>query len=261
MRPRALVCHIQLTGAGTRRLHRQASFSCPLAARPRRSSSGRRCGRPPPIWSTRTRSASPSQSSATDHDPLDVAGRVALDPVSSRLRDQYVHRPLVSVRCSASSSIQPSISTSPVSCCWAMAATRPSASRFSRAAIPGRARDRGHHSLLASSPSAGPDLMAGRRQRLLDRADGDLAEMEQARRQHGVGPGVVAGPKWLARRPAAGYHRNADRLADGLISGRSNPFLVPSASTEFSRISPAPRPPPDRPPTASMPVPAVRREW
>ena len=54
---------------------------------------------------------------------------------SWRLRDQYVQRPVVSVRCSASSSIQPTISTSPVSYCCATAGTRPSASRLSREAI------------------------------------------------------------------------------------------------------------------------------
>jgi hypothetical protein len=54
-------------------------------------------------------------------DPLDVAGGVALDPVLLAGRLQYVARPVVNVRARASSSIQPSISTSPVSCCWATA--------------------------------------------------------------------------------------------------------------------------------------------
>ena len=45
-----------------------------------------------------------------------------LTQYSCRLRDQYVARPVVSVRCSASSSIQPTISTSPVSYCWTTAA-------------------------------------------------------------------------------------------------------------------------------------------
>ena len=44
---------------------------------------------------------------------------------------------MVSVRCSASSSIQPTISTSPVSCCWTTAATSPAGSRRSRAATAG----------------------------------------------------------------------------------------------------------------------------
>ena len=70
--------------------------------------------------------------------PLLVARGVALDPVApARLRLQYVQRPVVSVRCSASSSIQPTISTSPVSHCWATAAIRPWSSRLSRVAIAG----------------------------------------------------------------------------------------------------------------------------
>ena len=48
---------------------------------------------------------------------------------------------MVSVRCSASSSIQASMSTSPVSYCWAMAATSPCGSRLSRAAIAGSSED------------------------------------------------------------------------------------------------------------------------
>jgi hypothetical protein len=56
-------------------------------------------------------------------------------------RDQNVARPVVSVRCSASSSIQPTISTSPVSCCCTTAATRPAASRLSRAATAGSSPD------------------------------------------------------------------------------------------------------------------------
>ena len=44
---------------------------------------------------------------------------------SCATRLQNVARPVVSVRCSASSSIQPTISTSPVSCCWTTAATSP----------------------------------------------------------------------------------------------------------------------------------------
>ena len=70
-------------------------------------------------------------------DPLAVAGGLALDPVLLRERLQYVARPVVSVRASASSSIQPSISTSPVSCCCTTAGTRPSEVRLRRAAIAG----------------------------------------------------------------------------------------------------------------------------
>ena len=47
---------------------------------------------------------------------------------------------MVSVRCSATSSIQPTISTSPVDSSWITAATRPAGSRLSRAAICGSRR-------------------------------------------------------------------------------------------------------------------------
>src|SRR6204780_3821396 len=88
-----------------------------------------------PTWSTLTRMASPSQSSATDLTHCWCPELSPLTQYSWRLRDQYVQRPGVSVRCSASSSIQATISTSTVSCCCATAATRPFASRLSRAAI------------------------------------------------------------------------------------------------------------------------------
>src|ERR1700761_9621079 len=78
---------------------------------------------------------SASQSSATDLTHCWWPEVSPLTQYSWRLRDQYVQRPVVSVRCSASSSIQPTISTSPVSYCCATAATRPLASRLSRAAI------------------------------------------------------------------------------------------------------------------------------
>jgi len=58
-----------------------------------------------------------------------------LEEESARLRDQYVHRPVVSVRCSASSSIQATISTSPLPRSCTTAVNSPSALRFRRAAM------------------------------------------------------------------------------------------------------------------------------
>ena len=52
---------------------------------------------------------------------------------SWRERDQKVTRPVVSVRRRASASIHPSMSTSRVSHCWMIAATRPSALKATRA--------------------------------------------------------------------------------------------------------------------------------
>src|SRR5207253_1884068 len=80
-----------------------------------------------PICSTVTSRASPSQSSATLFTYWWWPEVAPFTQYSPRLRDQYVARPLVSVRCSASSSIQASMSTSPVPCSRTIAATRPSA--------------------------------------------------------------------------------------------------------------------------------------
>ena len=68
-----------------------------------------------PTWSTLTSTVSPSQSSATDLTYWWCPDVSPFTQYSRRLRDQYVARPVVSVRCSASSSIQASMSTSPVS--------------------------------------------------------------------------------------------------------------------------------------------------
>src|SRR6185312_6185308 len=87
-----------------------------------------------PSWSTRTSSASPSQSSRTSRTHCRCPEVSPFTQYSRRLRDQYVARPVVSVRCSASSSIHASMSTSPVSPSWTTAGTSPSALRFSRAA-------------------------------------------------------------------------------------------------------------------------------
>ena len=83
---------------------------------------------------------------------------------------------------------------------------------------------------------------AGGPQRVLDLADRQLAEVEHAGRQHRVGAGRdrrrevrhrARRRRWRspARRPPRAPPRSARR---------SKPSLVPSASIEFSRISPAP---------------------
>ncbi|CPU66472.1 Uncharacterised protein [Mycobacteroides abscessus] len=94
-----------------------------------------------PTWCTRTRSASPSQSSATERTTWTWPDVSPLRQYSWRDRLQNVTRPVVRVRWSASSSIQPSMSTSPVSCCWTIAATSPASSRLSRAATSGSSAD------------------------------------------------------------------------------------------------------------------------
>src|SRR5690606_9220952 len=90
-----------------------------------------------PTWSTLTSTVSPSQSSATDLTYCAWPDVAPLTQYSCLLRLQNVHRPVVSVRCSASSSIQPTMSTSAVSCCCTTAATRPAESRLRRAAMAG----------------------------------------------------------------------------------------------------------------------------
>ncbi len=98
----------------------------------RRSRCGCRCGRPGPPGRRVTSRVSPSQSSRTSLTHCRLPEVSPLTQYSWRERLQNVVRPVVSVRCSASSSIQPSISTSPVSCCCTTAGTRPSPSRLRR---------------------------------------------------------------------------------------------------------------------------------
>lgn len=62
--------------------------------------------------------------------PLHVAGGIPLAPVLLARAGVKVTRPVVMVRLRASSSIQPSMSTSWVSNCCTMAATRPALSRL-----------------------------------------------------------------------------------------------------------------------------------
>src|SRR3984957_10207240 len=175
------------------------------------------------IWSTLTRRASPSQSRATDLTHCWCPDVSPLTQYSWRLRDQYVHRPVVSVRCRASSSIQPSMSTSPVSYCWAMAATRPLGSRLSRAAMAGSSAESAGLILCSlicrvsgKRAGHGPDTVAGPGELVLDLADRRGAEVEQTGGEHGVGPGFdgrreVGGPAGAA----AGDHRHGDLGPDG----------------------------------------------
>ncbi len=90
-----------------------------------------------PCWSTTRSTASPSQSSRTSWTSWVCPDVSPLTQYSPRLRDQYVARRVVRVRCSASSSIHATISTSPVPRCCATAQTSPSAVRVSRSAITG----------------------------------------------------------------------------------------------------------------------------
>ena len=75
---------------GTSRCGRASSVSSarddrsvrrPTGSSRRRSSCGRRCGRPRPTWSTRTSSGVPVAVQRDRLDPLHVPGRLALDPV------------------------------------------------------------------------------------------------------------------------------------------------------------------------------------
>ena len=88
---------------------------------------------------------------------------------SWRERLQYVARPLGERAGSASSSIQPSISTSPVSCCWTTAGTRPSADALEPGGDGGveapRAGQRGHAQPLSACPAGPPTTRAARRRR------------------------------------------------------------------------------------------------
>src|SRR5262249_43188004 len=90
-----------------------------------------------PTWSTLTSTASPSQSRATAFTNWTWPDVPPFTQRCCRDRDQYVARPVVSVRWSASSSIQPTMSTSSVSYCWITATMSPLASRLSRSATPG----------------------------------------------------------------------------------------------------------------------------
>ena len=144
-----------------------------------------------PSWSTVTSSVSPSQSSRTSTTRWRWPEVSPLTQYSWRDRLQYVARPVVSVRCSASSSIQPSISTSPVSCCCTTAATSPSALRLSRAAMAGSSAE-----LVAHAPPVSAIVAAGVTAALL----GDPARRAgRRRRRRPRRTSSACGPRWTTR--------------------------------------------------------------
>ena len=151
---------------------------------------------------------------------LDVPGGLALDPVLLAAARPVGPRPVVSVRCSASSSIQATISTSRVPRCWATAANRPSVRLQAAGGDRPRSRSIGHSRLTHRPPPR-------RAQRVLDLADPQLAEVEDAGRQHGVRAGRDRRREVVHRAgAAAGDHRHVDRRAHGRGSspGRSRPW-------------------------------------
>ena len=182
-----------------------------------------------PSWSTSRSSASPSQSRRTSRTHWRCPEVSPFTQYSPRLRDQYVARPVVRVRCSASSSIQASMSTSPVSCCCTTAATSPAGSRRSSVATagssaeaadmppsvpcsPGQARAvpsnqaRPGPSRTSPSPTSGADgedQREGREGALVDRAR-DVAQ-HRVQADPPVGreqrPGPRAPRRAAARRP------------------------------------------------------------
>ena len=83
--------------------------------------------------------------------------------------------------------------------------------------------------------------MARRGQTGLDVADAQGAEVEDGRRQHGVGAGVD-GRREVLDRPAPPLAMTGMLTSrrTARISSRSKPSVVPSASIALSRISPAP---------------------
>ena len=90
-----------------------------------------------PTWSTRTRRASPSQSSADGPDPLHVPGGVALAPQLLPAARPERH-PAGRQGAGQRLVVHPADHEhAPVSCCWTTAATRPAASRLSSAATSG----------------------------------------------------------------------------------------------------------------------------
>src|SRR4051812_25959818 len=116
-----------------------------------------------PSWSTWSSTVSPSQSRRTALTHWRWPEVSPLTQYSLRLRLQYVARPVARVRASASSSIQPSISTSPVSCCWAMAGTSPASLRRSRSETAGSrsmqsSSHRGVRRPLDAPADAAPEL-------------------------------------------------------------------------------------------------------
>ena len=73
--------------------------------------------------------------------------------------------------------------------------------------------------------------------------DGVLAEVEDRRRQHGIGAALEDALDEVVERAdaAAGDHRHADGVDDRARQLEVEALPVPSRSIDVSRISPAPR--------------------
>src|SRR5215472_10835195 len=97
-----------------------------------------------------------------------------------------------------------------------MAATRPPSFRFSRAAIFGSSRDAAASIRMANLHRRHrPDEMPGGRKFALHRANAELAEVEQARREHRVSPRVDGRAEMMYRSgTAARNDGNEHGLAD-----------------------------------------------
>ena len=194
-----------------------------------------RCGRRHPPARRGTSRASPSQSTATDFTYWAWPEVSPLRQYSWRLRDQNVTRPSVRVRRTASTSIQPSMRTSALSCCWTIAATRPESSKRSRLetvgsrsgtdAIVPRGRRRREDGPMSDSP---PTL--ARRERL------DLCDTFEA-----VGPDApTLCMPWTTRDLAA--HLVVREGRPDLASGIWLPFLKERTEREQARIAAQPWP-------------------
>src|SRR3989454_6860381 len=154
----------------------------------------------PPTCSTCSNTASASQSSRSSRTFCTWPDASPLRHNRRRERDQYTASLVAAVCASASRFIHATVSTRPVLASCATAAIRPSPSRAPRRAS------------RSCAYLDAPGLQV-----LLGLAHGELAEMEDARREHRVGLSLehrlrevleVAGP---ARR----NHRNADCLRHG----------------------------------------------
>ena len=136
---------------------------------------------------------------------------------------------MVSVRRSASSSIQPTISTSRVSHCWTTAATRPALSRLSRAATSGSravGRSRGgrtcHGGHCSRSGAGDPDsesLVESRSGRILAKIGGRRLRSPGDPQQPGIESGPLGGTMTTDPfRPAGALSRRG--FLDAAAAGR-----------------------------------------
>ena len=148
---------------------------------------------------------------------------------------------MVSVRCSASSSIQASMSTSPVSCCWTTAATRPAGSRRSRSATCGSRDGTGGHAAPVSRTrrvraARTPRTSAGRAPNSSRPSPTSGAGREEQRERRRASRGRRAGKSSSERhqpdRPVEGEHdlhgvradqRAATRCGCARLSARTPP--------------------------------------